>query len=198
MKEASEYCGLHPNTLRKYIDKGIIKGIRIGKHRYVDSSELDRLMGRIRQTPENTAIIYCRVSKRKKKDYLENQKKRLIEFCKRRGLEVMEIIEDVASGVNEKRRGLKKLFKLVREGKAKNVVVEYEDRLARFGIEYIKEFLEEHGVNLIVVERENKSLEEELVEDLISIVVSFAGRIYGKRGARNIVKTIRKEVEAYG
>ncbi len=46
MKEASEYCGLHPNTLRKYIDKGIIKGVRIGKHRYVDSSELDKLMGR--------------------------------------------------------------------------------------------------------------------------------------------------------
>jgi len=45
MKEASEYCGLHPNTLRKYIDEGIIKGVRIGKHRYVDSSELDKLMG---------------------------------------------------------------------------------------------------------------------------------------------------------
>ena len=96
----------------------------------------------------------------------------------------MEIIEDVASGVNEKRRGLKKLFKLVREGKAENVIVEYEDRLARFGIEYIKEFFEEHGVNLIVVEEREKSPEEELVEDLISIVVSFAGRIYGKRGAK--------------
>ena len=96
----------------------------------------------------------------------------------------MEIIEDVASGVNEKRRGLKKLFKLVREGKAENVIVEYEDRLARFGIEYIKEFFEKHGVNLIVVEEREKSPEEELVEDLISIVVSFAGRIYGKRGAK--------------
>jgi len=127
MKEASEYCGLHPNTLRKYIDKGIIKGIRIGKHRYVDSSELDKLMGRITQASENTAVIYCRVSTRKQKDYLENQKKRLIEFCKRRGLEVVEIIEDIGSGVNERRKGLKKLFKLIREGKAKNVVVEYED-----------------------------------------------------------------------
>jgi len=47
MKEASECCGLHSNTLRKYVDKGIIKGIRIGKHRYVNSSELDKLMGRI-------------------------------------------------------------------------------------------------------------------------------------------------------
>jgi len=81
-------------------------------------------------------------------------------------------------------RGLKKLFKLVMEGKAENVMVEYEDRLARFGIEYIKEFFEEHGVNLIVVEEEEKSPEEELVEDLISIVVSFAGGIYGKRGAK--------------
>ena len=198
MKEASEYCGLHPNTLRKYIDKGIIKGVRIGKHRYVDSSELDRLMGKIKRVPENTAIIYCRVSTRKQKDYLENQKKRLIEFCKQRGLEVVEIIEDIGSGLNERRKGLKKLLKLVREGKAKNVVVEYEDRLARFGIEYIKEIFGEHGVNLIVVEQENKSPKEELVEDLISIVVSFAGRIYGKRGAKNIVEVIRKEVEAYG
>jgi len=198
MKEASQYCGLHPNTLRKYIDKGIIKGVRIGKHRYVDSSELNKLMGRIKQIPENTAIIYCRVSTRKQKDYLENQKKRLIEFCKQKGLEIVEIIEDIGSGVNEKRKGLKRLFKLVRNGKAKNVVVEYVDRLARFGVEYIKEFFEEHGVNLIVVEREDKSPEEELVEDLISIVVSFAGRIYGKRGAKNIIETIRREVKAYG
>lgn len=88
--------------------------------------------------------------------------------------------------------------RVVREGKARNIVIEYEDRLARFGIEYIKKFFEEHGVNLIVVEEEDKSPEEELVEDLISIVVSFAGRIYGKRGAKNIVEVIRKEVEAHG
>ena len=155
-------------------------------------------MGKTKEADEKTAVIYCRVSTRKQRRYLENQKKRLIEFCNQNGFKIVDIIEDIGSGVNERRKGLKKLFKLVREGKCKNVVVEYEDRLARFGVEYIKTFLEDHGVRLIVVEQENESPEEELVRDLISIIVSFAGRIYGKRGAKNIVEAIRREVKAYG
>ena len=125
VKQAAEYTGLHPNTIRKYIDKGIIKGIRIGKHRYVDSSELDRLMGRF--TKVEDVAIYVRVSthKQEKSGNLERQKERLLEFCAKNGLKVSYIIEDVASGVNERRRGLSKLIRLARERKISKVVVEY-------------------------------------------------------------------------
>ena len=193
VKEAAEYLGVHPNTLRKYIDKGVIRGVRIGTHRFVEKAELDRVMGRLSAPEKNTAIIYARVSTRKQMEYLKRQRERLVDFCKKEGLKIVEIIEDVGSGLNERRRGLKKLLKLVREGKAKKVVVEYDDRLARFGLNYLKEIFEDHGVELVVVNRESKSPEEELVRDLIAIVTLFSGRIYGKRGAKRIVQTIKEE-----
>jgi len=157
IKEAVEYTGLHLNTLRKYIDRGLIKGVRICTHRFVEKAELDAL---------------C--------------------YCKSRGLKIVDIIEDIGSGLNEQRRDLKKLLKLIREGKAKKVVVEYEDRLARFGLRYLKDIFDDYGVKLVVVNQESKSPEEELVRDLIAIVTSFS-HIYGKRGAKRIVQTMKRE-----
>jgi len=163
IKEAAEYTGLHLNTLRKYIDRGLIKGVRIGTHRFVEKAELDRIMGRLPSPEDNTAIIYARVSTRKQVGYLKGQRERLVDYCKSRGLKIIDIIEDIGSGLNERRRDLKKLLKLIREGKAKKVVVEYEDRLARFGLGYLKEIFDDYGVKLVVVNQESKSPEEELV-----------------------------------
>jgi predicted site-specific integrase-resolvase len=95
--------------------------------------------------------------------------------------------------VNENRRGLKKLFRLARKHKLRAIVVEYKDRLARFGYSYLEELFKDHGVDIRIVNEDETSLEEELVQDLISIVTSFSARIYGKRGAKNIIQVIKKE-----
>jgi excisionase family DNA binding protein len=198
MKEASEHTGLHPHTLRKYIDQGVIRGVRIGKHRYVERAELDKLMGAIEAKPKG-AVVYARVSTKKQQDAgnLSRQKERLLAYCAENRLGVVDTIEDTASGMNEGRRGLKKLFKLARRGKIDAVVVEYKDRLARFGFEYLREALSSYGVKIIVVEEnESKSPNEELVEDLIAIVTSFSARLYGKRGSKKIIETIREECHA--
>lgn len=195
MKEASEYSGLHPNTLRKYIDRGIIRGIRIGTHRFVDKTEIDRFTGKSRGIRDDTAIIYARVSTKKQAENLVRQKERLMRYCERNGLKIVDIIDDVASGINEKRRGLRKLFKRVRKRETRNVVVEYDDRLARFGLNYIKEVFDNNGVKLIVANQENLPPEGDLVKDLIAIVTSFSARIYGKSGAKKIIRTIKEECE---
>jgi len=191
--EAARYTGLHPNTIRKYVDRGIIKAIRIGNQRFIDKTELDRFLSLIPEKGGGVAI-YVRVSTHKQRDAgnLERQKQRLIEYCKKHGLVVDKVIEDVASGINERRKGLKKLMRLAREGKISAIIVEYKDRLTRFGFEYLKEFFDNYGVDIIVVNSEEKSPQEELVEDLIAIVSSFAARLYGKRGARKIIKTIKE------
>lgn len=192
MKEAAKHTGLHPHTLRKYIDQGVIKGVRIGKHRHVERAELDRLMGIIEKRPAGVAI-YARVSTKKQQDAgnLNRQRERLLSYCATNKLKVIDIIEDVASGVNENRKGLGKLFKLARKGEIDAVVVEYKDRLARFGFEYLKDALASYGVKIIIMEEnESKSPNEELLEDLIAIVTSFSARLYGKRGAK---KSCRKE-----
>ena len=196
MKDAGEYSGLHPHTLRKYIDNGLLKGVRIGKHRFIDTSEIDKL--RSLQTPQNNlAVIYARVSthKQEKDGNLERQKERLSTYCGLNNILVKETITEVASGVNEKRKGLQKLFKMAITGKIGMIVVEYKDRLARIGFEYIKTFFESFGVKVIILDaNNNKSPQEELINDLIAIVSSFSARIYGKRGAKRIVNKVKEEI----
>lgn len=107
------------------------------------------------------------------------------EYGKSKGYEYI-VISEIASGVNEKRRGLRTLLNKVKNGEVEKVIIEYPDRLARFGYEYIKIFLISFGVKIIVIEEpeEPEDLNKELAEDLIAIVTSFAGRVYGKRGGR--------------
>ncbi len=151
----------------------------------MEKAELDRLMGVVERRPAGVAI-YPRVSAKKQQDAgnLNRQRERLLSYCVTNKLEVVDVIEDVASGVNENRKGLKKLFELARRGEIDTVVVEYKDRLARFGFEYLKEALASYGVKIIIVEEdESKSPNEELLEDL-AIVTSFSARLSGKRGAK--------------
>jgi len=96
-------------------------------------------------------------------------------------------LKDVASGLNTGRKGLLKLFKLV-EGRSVDVVlITYEDRLTRLGFEYIEEFFSTVGVRIEVVFGEEPKDTQELVEDLISIITSFAGKIYGIRSHKKTV-----------
>ncbi|AAM24871.1 putative site-specific integrase-resolvase [Caldanaerobacter subterraneus subsp. tengcongensis MB4] len=120
-----------------------------------------------------------------KKNILKNQIKRLKEYPNSQGWQY-EIISEIASRVNENRRGLLKLLNKIKRGEVEKVVIEYPDRLARFGFEYIKFFMESFGVELIILnDKENEEYaNKELAEDLISIVTSFATRIYEQRGGR--------------
>jgi putative resolvase len=108
---------------------------------------------------------------------------------------VIEVLKDIASGLNTQRKGLLKLFKLV-EGRSVDIVlITYKDRLTRFGFEYIEEFFSTMGVKIeVVFGEEPKDDAQELVEDLISITTSFAGKIYGIRSHKKtlLVQGVRK------
>ena len=108
---------------------------------------------------------------------------------------MVEVLKDIASGLNTQREGLLKLFKLV-EGRSVDVVlITYEDRLTRFGFEYLEEFFTTMGVRIeVVFGEEPKDAMQELVEDLISIITSFAGKIYGVRSHKKtlLVQGVKK------
>jgi predicted site-specific integrase-resolvase len=107
---------------------------------------------------------------------------------------VIEVLKDAASGSNTQRKGLLRLFKLV-EGRSVDVVlITYKDRLTRFGFERIEEFFSTMGVRIEAVFGEEPEETQELVEDLISIVTSFAGRIYGMRSHKKtlLVQGVKK------
>jgi putative resolvase len=113
---------------------------------------------------------------------LERQKQSLLDYAKSRGYGVVAVLEDVASGLNEERESLSKLFDLVEERRIGVVVVASKDRLTRFGFRYLERYFSSHSVRVEVVNGEEpKDAYQELVEDLIALVSSFAGKLYGLR-----------------
>jgi predicted site-specific integrase-resolvase len=95
------------------------------------------------------------------------------------------VVTDIASGLNEDRRGLRELIEMAKRREVQAVVVAYRDRSTRFGSEYLKALFSILGVDVYVVfQGEPKDYAQELVEDFVEIVTSFASRIYGKRSER--------------
>lgn len=121
--------------------------------------------------------IYCRVSTQKQKQDLENQLTRTKEFAIKNGYTIEKIVKEVASGVNDTR---KHLTKLLQDQSWNTLIVEHQDRLTRFGFNYIKILLELNNKKIIVI---NKSEDEkhDLMEDMISVLYSFSARMYSKR-----------------
>ena len=108
------------------------------------------------------------------------------------------VVKDIASGLKEDRRGLRKLIEMARKRQIDAIIVAYKDRLTRFGFTYLKELFEAYGVRVIVAfHEEPKDYYQELIEDLIAIVTSFAGRIYGKRSHKykKVVRAVEEAVK---
>lgn len=114
---------------------------------------------------------------------LERQRDRLLEAARAQGYRVIDVIAEQASGINEKRRGLRHLLEMGRAGKIDVVFVEFKDRLARFGYAYIETFLASYDVRVVCLEEtRGGSSEEELTKDLIIIIITvFSARLYGRR-----------------
>lgn len=126
---------------------------------------------------------------------LERQTQRLRDYAQAAGFDAVEVYEEIASGLNENRRQLRKLMKAIIAGKVNIVVVEYKDRLARFGYAYLELFCESHGARIEAIEEKASDDEnEELVKDLISVVTSFSARLYGRRGDRKAKRELEEQL----
>ncbi|EIW00556.1 IS607 family transposase [Thermoanaerobacter siderophilus] len=182
-KKVKELYDISRITLINWEKEGLITPVRTakGRRRY-KKEDIEKLLGMLEEKPKPKVVLYARVSKKKQEEYLKNQIRRLEEYANSQGWQY-EVISEIASGVNENRRGLLKLLNKIKRGEVEKVVIEYPDRLARFGFEYLKFFMESFGVELIVLDgKENEEdINKELAEDLIAIVTSFAARIYGQR-----------------
>ncbi|MGC9147778.1 MAG: IS607 family transposase [Infirmifilum sp.] len=192
-REVAELLNISVSGVKKWIKEGKIRAIRIGRLWMIPESEVRRILLGIKPS-EVRAVIYARVSshKQKKDGNLDRQVERLRSYCSAKGYKVVDVITDVASGLNEERSGLLKLFNLIIGKQIDVVVVEFKDRLTRFGFEYLRRCFESYGVKIDVVEESEKGYMEELVEDFISIVTGFAARIYGKRSQK--FKKIKKVI----
>lgn len=183
--EVAELLRVSFVTVKRWIYRGEIKAIKNPAGRWlIPESEVNRLLG-IEKPKRERAILYVRVSSHEQREHLDRQLERLKEYALKKGYEVVMTLEEVASGLNENRRKLWKAFKLIKEGKADILIVEFKDRLSRFGFKYIEAVVKSYGGRIEVVENDvDKDVMQELVEDMISIVTSFCARLYGLRSKK--------------
>ncbi len=188
VKEACRILGISESTLRRWEREGKIKVIRtLGGKRRIPESEIRKLLGEKEkklETGKIRCVIYVRVSGNSQKDDLERQVEALKKYASERNYEIIDIITDIASGLETDRKGLKKLFKYVTQRKVDIVLITWKDRLTRFGFEYLEYFFKQFGVKIECIFKEEKTPIEELIEDFVSIVTSLAARIYGKRSRK--------------
>jgi predicted site-specific integrase-resolvase len=185
--QAAKPLGVTPKTLRVWERQDKIHPIRTpGNQRRYPQEEVDRLLGIVR--PERPrCVIYARVSSHKQAadGNLERQRKRLEAYAVDKGYEVVKVLVEIASGLNEKRRKLSRLLRMARDRQIDVVVIEFKDRLARFGFHYIEQYLAAFNVTIDIVNgKEPKSAQEELVADMLAILSSFSAKLYGQRSKK--------------
>lgn len=170
-RKAAEELGVCPNTLRNWANEGKIRYIRTssGQRRYDTSSVI---------TPDarHSGVCYCRVSSAKQKDDLARQ----VAFMRDK-FPGYDIVTDIGSGLNFKRKGFEAVLERAMQGTLGTVVVAHRDRLCRFGFELVQWIVEHNDGKLMVLDDIVSSPEGELVKDLVSIIHVFACRIHGLR-----------------
>jgi predicted site-specific integrase-resolvase len=180
LRKAVEFLGLHPNTLRKYADEGKIKSIKneAGQRLFdVESYQRDAI--------ESTLVCYCRVSSPKQRDDLQRQ----VEFMQERYPNA-QIVKDIGSGLNFKRKGLQSLLVRFMQGDKLTIVIACRDRLCRFGFELFQFMAEQNGGSIVVLSNPIHCPESELTADLLAILHVFSCRMHG---LRSIAKKIKED-----
>jgi len=191
IQEAADLLSVSKKTLRRWDDDGILKSIKTsGGHRRYNIDDIHRYMQIVVQEnikTERTIATYSRVSshEQKAKGDLDRQSGRLSEYSAKKKYKVEYIIKDVGSGLSDTRTGFIKLMDLVIERKISKVIIEHKDRLTRFQFNLIEKFFNSYGVEIEKVENTDVGQEEELVNDLMMLMASFSGKLYGRRSAKN-------------
>lgn len=206
-KEVAHYLGITPRTLFNWGNRNLIaynetkiEGV-VSQRLYPREALITKLdeMGMLYDDTmaQRQDVVYARVSthKQKTRGDLDRQEEALKLYAVNQNPVNLISITDVASGLNDNRKGLMKLIDLIQNDKVNRVFVTYKDRLTRFGFNYLKAIADYHHTEIIIVssETQDKSLEIELAEDIISIIHSFSGKLYGLR--RQVKRDVDKALD---
>ena len=188
--------GISRSTLYRYKKDGIIKiKTKFNENFYeYDDDSVHRLLGDSTKSKNELIVSYARVSTQNQKKQLVEQNQRIYESCISRGLKLDKQFSDIKSGMSADRQEFQELLNDIIRNKIDTVVIENKDRLVRFGYEILEYVCKCHGCKILVLNDilENKSYEQELTEDLISIIHYFTMKNYSHRRKLN---KLRKELE---
>jgi len=187
-KTARDTLGVCNKTLRIWAQKGKIDHIITegGWRKY----NVDKYLNR-NNLKDKKKICYARVSSNDQKQDLINQVSYLIKKYPE-----YEIIKDIGSGINFKRKGLRQIIDLAIKNELAEVVVTYKDRLCRIGYDMIEFLLTKYSNAKIVIDNNDFKLpQQEITEDLIEIVTVYSSKLYGSRSHKNVQKTTKNDVK---
>ena len=188
--EVAKMIGVTTRTVQTYCRKGVLDEVMNNDHarlipresvvKYLDERGLYFDDSSLRRD-----IVYARVStgKQKKRGDLDRQVQDVVMYASSKNPVGLTVIQDVGSGLNDKRKGILRLIDMVENDEVSRVFVNYRDRLTRFGFNYLETVFSKHNTEIIIVSNDenNKTVSEELAEDIISIIHSFSGKLYGMR-----------------
>ena len=202
-KDFAELLNVSVKTLQRWDRDGTLNAKRTPTdRRYYTYDQCLEFKG-VKNDNTRKMVIYTRVSTNNQKDDLLNQVKFLQDFANAKAMIIDEVIQDIGSGLNYNRKKWNKLIEEVMENKIDTIVITHKDRFIRFGYEWFEKFLLKFDTKLLVVNNEFLSPQEELVQDIISILHVFSCRIYGLRKYKKkieedeeIAKSIQSGIKA--
>ena len=193
-KEAKNILKINATTLKSWKDKGILSYKKLSDKKIL--YDIDSVLKNSDINDNRLNVIYARVSNTKQHNDLLNQIELVKSYCITNGIKISKVYQDIASGMNENRKDFNILINDVISGKIKNIYISFKDRLTRFGFDYFKNLFQKYNVNIIILdelEESNKTFQDELTEDLISIIHNFSMKLYSNR--RKKLKEIEKILE---
>ena len=184
-KTVTKILGVTAQTLRNWDKVRKLKPAYITSNGYRYYSE-DSILSytQERKTKKDLNVIgYARVSSKKQIDDLERQVNNLKLYLDNKYKDY-DIITDIGSGINYTKKGILSLIDKINKKEVDVIVVLYKDRLLRFGFELVEYFARINNVKIEVLDKINKTEDEELVEDLIQIITVFSCRLQGRRKSK--------------
>lgn len=196
ISQAAQELGVSQETLRRWEKSGKIQVERTPNgHRRYDLARLKGLLPRLPLSQEHLTLAYARVSSSDQKGDLVRQIALLESFCASNGWKY-ELLQDLGSGLNYHKRGLRQLIRRICSQEIQRLVLTHKDRLLRFGSELIFSLCEQFSIEVVLINSSvEASFEEELVQDVLEIITVFSARLYGSRSHKN-QKIVEKLKEA--
>ena len=192
IREFSKILGVTAQTLRNWDTNGKLHPHHTSSngYRYYSREQLNQVLN-IKPNIDKMVVGYCRVSSNKQKDDLEKQIENMKLYLNAQG-KPYEIISDIGSGINYKKKGLQDLIKRISQNQVEKVVVMHKDRLTQFGFELIEYVANLHHCDIEIVDNTEKIEKEELAEDLVQIITEFSCK--SQRKHVNKVKQLVKSL----
>lgn len=189
--EFAKLIGVDRRTVQRWDSEGILPAKRkMSGHRYYTDEDVRKVLKKAEEPASlRQNIIYARVSSSSQKKDLNSQEEFLRQFCNARGVVISEVVDDIGSGLNYKRKNWNSLLFEVMDKKIGTIYITHKDRFVRFGFDWFESMCRRFGTEIFVVQNETTSPEKEMIEDLLSVIRDFSGRIHGLQKYKKMIQT---------